>query len=105
MPVRQSADLSVGIKTEEELGVAIFERGSNEIPLTPVGEQIVAQAARILEEAGIKIIASKAATRWAIIWRGWAPCPPAARSFYSARARARHAAHIQESYTGDCANS
>lgn len=53
--------LSVGIKKlEEELGVAIFERGSNEITLTPVGEQIVAQAARILEEAaGIKIIAQQ----------------------------------------------
>ncbi|HEX5539259.1 MAG TPA: LysR substrate-binding domain-containing protein [Methylophilaceae bacterium] len=44
--------LSVGIKKlEEELGVAIFERGSNEITLTPVGEQIVAQAERLLEDA------------------------------------------------------
>ena len=44
--------LSVGIKKlEEELGVAIFERGSSEITLTPVGEQIVAQAERLLEEA------------------------------------------------------
>jgi len=44
--------LSVGIKKlEEELGVAIFERSSNEITLTPVGEQIVAQAARIIEQA------------------------------------------------------
>lgn len=53
--------LSVGIKKlEEELGVSIFERGSNEITLTPVGEQIVAQAARILEEAaGIKVIAQQ----------------------------------------------
>jgi LysR family hydrogen peroxide-inducible transcriptional activator len=53
--------LSIGIKKlEEELGVAIFERGSNEITLTPVGEKIVAQAARILEEAdGIKIIAQQ----------------------------------------------
>ncbi|HEY8353967.1 MAG TPA: LysR substrate-binding domain-containing protein [Methylophilaceae bacterium] len=53
--------LSVGIKKlEEELGVSIFERGSNEITLTPVGEKIVAQAARILEEAdGIKIIAQQ----------------------------------------------
>lgn len=51
--------LSVGIKKlEEELGIAIFERGSNEVTLTPVGEQIVAQAARILEEAAsIKMIA------------------------------------------------
>jgi LysR family hydrogen peroxide-inducible transcriptional activator len=53
--------LSVGIKKlEEELGVVIFERGSNEITLTPVGEQIAAQAARILEEAAsIKIIANQ----------------------------------------------
>jgi LysR family transcriptional regulator, hydrogen peroxide-inducible genes activator len=54
--------LSVGIKKlEEELGIIIFERGSNEITLTHVGEQIVAQAARILEEAAnIKIIANQA---------------------------------------------
>ena len=53
--------LSVGIKKlEEELGVSIFERGSNEITLTHVGEQIVAQAAVILEEAaGIKAIAQQ----------------------------------------------
>jgi len=53
--------LSVGIKKlEEELGVAIFERGSSKITLTPVGEQIVAQAARILEEVGsIKMIADQ----------------------------------------------
>lgn len=51
--------LSVGIKKiEEELGVSIFERGSGEISLTPVGEQIVAQAARTLDEAdAIKNIA------------------------------------------------
>ncbi len=53
--------LSVGIKKiEEELGVSIFERGSNEITLTPVGEQIVAQAARTLDEAAsIKSIAQQ----------------------------------------------
>jgi LysR family hydrogen peroxide-inducible transcriptional activator len=53
--------LSVGIKKlEEELGVSIFERASNEISLTHVGEQIVAQAARILEEAAsIKTIAQQ----------------------------------------------
>jgi LysR family transcriptional regulator, hydrogen peroxide-inducible genes activator len=51
--------LSVGIKKiEEELGITIFERGSGEITLTPVGEQIVAQAARTLDEAAtIKNIA------------------------------------------------
>jgi len=53
--------LSVGIKKiEEELGVMIFERGSNEITLTPVGEEIVAQAARTLENASlIKAIAQQ----------------------------------------------
>ncbi len=53
--------LSVGIKKiEEELGVSIFERSSNEVTLTPVGEQIVAQAARTLDEAvAIKTIAQQ----------------------------------------------
>lgn len=53
--------LSVGIKKlEEELGVAIFERGSNEITLTPVGERIAAQAERLLEDAAaIKTIAQQ----------------------------------------------
>lgn len=53
--------LSVGIKKiEEELGVTIFERGPGEITLTPVGEQIVAQAARTLDEAAaIKVIAQQ----------------------------------------------
>ena len=44
--------LSLGIKKiEEELGVSIFERGNNEVTLTPVGTQIAAQAARTLDEA------------------------------------------------------
>jgi LysR family hydrogen peroxide-inducible transcriptional activator len=53
--------LSVGIKKlEEELGVAIFERGSNEITLTPIGERIVAQAERLLEDAAaIKTVAQQ----------------------------------------------
>lgn len=46
--------LSVGIKKiEEELGITIFERGSNEVTLTPVGEEIVTQAARTLDEAAV----------------------------------------------------
>ncbi len=51
--------LSVAIrKLEEELGVAIFERGNNEITLSPVGERIVQQAQLTLESAGsIKQIA------------------------------------------------
>lgn len=44
--------LSVAIKKlEEELGVAIFERRSSEVTLTPAGERIVAQAQRVLDEA------------------------------------------------------
>lgn len=44
--------LSVAIKKlETELGVAIFERGSSEISLTPIGERIVQQAQQTLESA------------------------------------------------------
>ncbi|HET7160025.1 MAG TPA: LysR substrate-binding domain-containing protein [Burkholderiales bacterium] len=50
--------LSVAVKKlEDELGVAIFERGS-EVNTTPVGMRIVEQAQRVLEEAAtIKHIA------------------------------------------------
>ena len=37
-------------KLEDELGVALFERGG-EVALTPAGERVVAQAQRVLEEA------------------------------------------------------
>ena len=44
--------LSVAVKKlEEELGVAIFERRTSDIALTPVGEKIVEQAQRVLEES------------------------------------------------------
>lgn len=44
--------LSVAIrKFEDRLGVAIFERNKQGITITPVGEQIVAQANRVLEES------------------------------------------------------
>lgn len=44
--------LSVGIKKlEEELGVQVFERGANEISVTPVGKLVIEQAQRVLEEA------------------------------------------------------
>lgn len=44
--------LSVAIKKlEDELGVAIFERGSNEVSLSPIGERIVQQAQQTLESA------------------------------------------------------
>lgn len=53
--------LSVAIrKLEEELDVVLFERASNEITVTPIGEQIIAQAQRVLEEASnIKILAQQ----------------------------------------------
>lgn len=44
--------LSVAVKKlERELGVNLFERGSNEVSVTPIGAQIVAQAQRVLAEA------------------------------------------------------
>ena len=44
--------LSVAIqKLEEELGTQVFERGKSEITVTPVGERIVEQAQRVLEES------------------------------------------------------
>ena len=51
--------LSVGIrKIEEELGVALFERGSGEVTLTAVGARIVEQAQRVLEQVqGIRDLA------------------------------------------------
>ena len=45
--------LSVAVKKlEEELGVSLFERRKGEVSVTPIGEQIVARAQRVLEEAG-----------------------------------------------------
>lgn len=51
--------LSVAIaKLEDELGTQLFERGKSEIGITPVGERIVEQAQRVLEESSrIKEIA------------------------------------------------
>ncbi len=44
--------LSLAIqKLEEELGLKIFERGKNDVTLTPVGNAIIEQAQRVLEEA------------------------------------------------------
>jgi LysR family transcriptional regulator, hydrogen peroxide-inducible genes activator len=44
--------LSVAVrKLEDELGVAIFERAGSDLTVTPVGERIVAQAQRALQEA------------------------------------------------------
>jgi LysR family hydrogen peroxide-inducible transcriptional activator len=54
--------LSAAVKNlEDELGVQIFERGKGEVLVTPVGEEIVAQARRALEEAArVKTVAAQA---------------------------------------------
>lgn len=44
--------LSVAVKKlEDELSIVLFERSAGDVTLTPIGEQIVAQAQRVLEEA------------------------------------------------------
>lgn len=52
--------LSIAVKKlEEELKVAIFERSKTRVSPTPLGEQIVSQAQRVLEQASaIKDLAS-----------------------------------------------
>ncbi|MFD1260935.1 hydrogen peroxide-inducible genes activator [Entomomonas asaccharolytica] len=46
--------LSVGVKKiEKELGVYIFERSKNSVRLTPVGETIVEQAKKVLEQTQV----------------------------------------------------
>ena len=53
--------LSVAVKKlEDELGVALFERGGSEVTATPIGTRIVEQAQRVLEEAAaIKNLAAE----------------------------------------------
>lgn len=53
--------LSLAIKKlEDDLGVTIFERRQNKVELTPLGEQIIHQAQRVLEEAErVKILAAQ----------------------------------------------
>ncbi|CAH2800322.1 MAG: Hydrogen peroxide-inducible genes activator =_ OxyR [uncultured Caballeronia sp.] len=53
--------LSVAIKKlEDELNVQIFERGTSEVSVTPIGGQIVTQAQRVLEQTlAIKEIAKQ----------------------------------------------
>ena len=44
--------LSVAIKkVEQQIGAPLFERGASEIRTTPLGEQVVAQIKRVLDEA------------------------------------------------------
>lgn len=46
--------LSVAVKKlEDELGAAIFERSKSSVYITPIGEQIIAQARRVLEQANM----------------------------------------------------
>lgn len=53
--------LSVAIKKlEDELEVKLFERGANEVTVTPLGEEIIRQAQAVLEgAAGIKETAKR----------------------------------------------
>jgi LysR family hydrogen peroxide-inducible transcriptional activator len=53
--------LSAAVRNlEDELGVLIFERGKGEVLVTPVGEEIVAQARRALDEAArVKTVATQ----------------------------------------------
>ncbi|MFC0337493.1 transcriptional regulator, LysR family [Kushneria avicenniae] len=53
--------LSVAVKKlEEELGVALFERSKSTVQVTPLGEKIIEQASRVLEQAGaIKELANE----------------------------------------------
>jgi len=59
--------LSLAIqKLEDELGLKIFERGKSEITITPVGNAIVEQAQRVLEEAErIREIAAQGQSQFA----------------------------------------
>mgnify|MGYP001027206186 FL=1 len=52
--------LSIAVKKlEQELGIELFERSKNSVRPTPIGEQVIDQAQRVLEEsASIKDIAS-----------------------------------------------
>ena len=44
--------LSIAVKKlEEELGIPLFERSKNSVKVTPVGDKIVQQAQRVLEQA------------------------------------------------------
>ncbi|WP_263081374.1 LysR substrate-binding domain-containing protein [Endozoicomonas sp. Mp262] len=44
--------LSVGVKKlEDELGIALFERTRSSVRVTPMGEKVVRQAQKVLEEA------------------------------------------------------
>jgi LysR family hydrogen peroxide-inducible transcriptional activator len=46
--------LSVAVKRlEDELGLPLFERGTGDVSPTPMGEQIIAQAQRVLQQSAV----------------------------------------------------
>lgn len=46
--------LSVAVKKlEEQLGVLLFERGASDVKITPIGQRVVAQAEKVLQEAAL----------------------------------------------------
>jgi LysR family hydrogen peroxide-inducible transcriptional activator len=46
--------LSVAVrKLEEKLNIVLFERGPGDVTITPVGQQVIAQAQRVLEEVEV----------------------------------------------------
>jgi LysR family hydrogen peroxide-inducible transcriptional activator len=53
--------LSAAVRNlEDELGVRVFERGKREVLVTPIGEEVVAQAQRALVEAArVKAVAAQ----------------------------------------------
>ncbi len=53
--------LSVAVKKlEDELGIRLFERRKGDVSVTPVGEQVIVKAQRVLEEAiGLRQIAAQ----------------------------------------------
>jgi LysR family hydrogen peroxide-inducible transcriptional activator len=53
--------LSAAVKNlEDELGVQVFERGKGEVLVTPIGEEVIAQARRALAEAErVKAVAAQ----------------------------------------------
>jgi len=52
--------LSVAIqKLEQELGAQLFERAKAEVTVTPVGERIVEQAQKVLEEAPCPVMTKR----------------------------------------------
>ena len=58
------------LKLEDELGAPLFERGKSEVTITPVGERIVEQAQKVLEEtARIREIAQSGRNQLAGVLR------------------------------------